>query len=113
MQALFSILKNYFFTSKRLVKFSGSFFINSMEDLSEVPLAGKLILVGSKSKAKWLKFLCPCGCGEVCALNLMKSYYPFWTVELNEDRTISVKPSVHSQKCGAHFWISKNRIHWC
>jgi hypothetical protein len=75
-------------------------------------VTGRLILVRSGAKLKWLKFICPCGCGEEQALNLMSSYRPFWRVELHQDHTITVFPSVHALKCGAHFWIRRNRIFW-
>lgn len=75
--------------------------------------AGQLVLVGAHKKFKWLKFRCPCGCGDVQALNLMKSHQPAWSLELHEDLSVSLFPSVHARKCGAHFWVQRNEIHWC
>jgi hypothetical protein len=69
--------------------------------------------VGTNEKKKWLRFVCPCGCGAVLALNLMRSQTPCWTVQEHEDGSISVQPSVDAQKCGAHFWVRRNRIDWC
>ena len=43
--------------------------------------AGKLVLIGPPEKAKWLRFKCPCGCGDVIALNLMTSHRPHWVGE--------------------------------
>ena len=74
---------------------------------------GILVLAGTVQKPKWLKFACPCGCGEILALNLMTSHSPHWKIEHHSDGTITVAPSVDATKCGAHFWIRRNRVEWC
>jgi len=70
-------------------------------------------VVGSGPSAKWVRFLCPCGCGSVLALNLMKSYLPRWTMMRDPKNRLTVHPSVHSTTCGAHFFIRSNRVEWC
>lgn len=74
--------------------------------------AGKLVLIGPAVKPKWLRFKCPCGCGDVIALNLMSSFKPHWKIELHHDGTLTVYPSVDSQNCGSHFWIRQSKIDW-
>lgn len=75
---------------------------------------GVLVLIGPRDNPKWLRFRCPCGCGEELALNLMRSHHPCWTATLHDlDGTMSVSPSVDSTSCGAHFWIRHNRVDWC
>lgn len=88
--------------------------------LADTPTAARddierkaLVLIGTPDRAKWLRFRCPCGCGEEMALSLMKSHHPRWTATLHDDDTMSVSPSVDSTTCGAHFWIRRNRIDWC
>lgn len=70
-------------------------------------------LIGESGAYKWAQMQCPCGCGEVLALNLMRSHRPRWEVHVFGKGLFSVNPSVDARKCGAHFWIRKNRIIWC
>ncbi len=97
----------------RAKRFRGVTFAEQKDNHTSALLASKLVLVGSQEKIKWLKFCCPCGCGEVHAINLMRNYEPFWVVDVHKDKMISVSPSIHAMKCGAHFWIRRNRVYWC
>lgn len=80
---------------------------------SQPPERRQLVLVGSAEKAKWVRFRCPCGCGEVIALNLMQSHYPRWTATRDATNRLTLSPSVHSTTCGAHFFVRANRVEWC
>ncbi|WP_420813195.1 DUF6527 family protein [Pararobbsia silviterrae] len=71
-----------------------------------------IALIGSADNLKWARFKCPCGCGEVLALNLMPSHSPRWTVSSAPDGAISIFPSVDATACGAHFWIRNGRLRW-
>lgn len=97
---------------RRRKSFAGVAVHASHEDPSVEIRAGKLVLVGMADRPKWLRFDCPCRCGEVLSLNLMGSYYPKWTVKANDDGTLDVSPSVDARACGSHFWIRGNRIDW-
>jgi len=112
MLALLRKIWKWIFPPKRLCSFWGTMFLDSSSNPVAFP-NGQLVLVGTQEKFKWLKFRCPCGCGDVQALNLMKSHQPVWSLELHEDLTVSLFPSVHAQKCGAHFWVRRSAIHWC
>jgi hypothetical protein len=72
-----------------------------------------LALVGTRGAYKWALLRCPCGCGEQIALNLMKAYQPVWEIQIAEPRLVSISPSVHATKCGAHFWLRENTVIWC
>ena len=80
---------------------------------STLPKPGQLLIVASGDKAKWVRMLCPCGCRELLALNLMGSHSPRWTTTRDVADRLTVHPSVHSTTCGAHFFIRSNRIEWC
>jgi len=75
---------------------------------------GNLVVVKNNNTPKWLKFKCPCGCGNEYALTLMKNHKPHWRILYNENDSLSVCPSVNisSLDCGAHFWIRDNRVLW-
>ena len=72
-----------------------------------------LAIVESGGKQKWALLRCPCGCNEELALNLMRSHRPVWQVAVNDAGLASLHPSVHSTKCGAHFWVKDGRVIWC
>jgi hypothetical protein len=101
------------FGPKKRSCFSGVEFLALSASADVALKTGKLVVLGEHQKYKWLQFICPCGCGEIQALNLMRSHYPLWTVEIHEDATLTVHPSVHAQRCGAHFWVRRNEIIWC
>lgn len=61
---------------------------------------------------KWAYFMCPCGCGQQLALNLMPSHRPVWRVSIRSDTDFSIFPSVDSTICGAHFWLRGGSITW-
>jgi hypothetical protein len=92
--------------------FTGVARVGPGEDPEREVKRRKLVLVGPAEKPKWLRFSCPCRCGAVIALNLMKSHSPCWTVEVHADGTLTLHPSVDATTCGSHFWIRRNRIHW-
>lgn len=97
---------------RRLDSFSGVVRIDSSADPAADLHAGRLVLIGPREKPKWLRFVCPCQCGDVIALNLMASHSPRWTVKDHEDGTITVTPSIDAGMCGSHFWIQRNRVVW-
>lgn len=79
---------------------------------SATSVANVVALVGTADNLKWARLLCPCGCGEVLALNLMDGHSPRWTVATSSEGTVSIHPSIDATKCGAHFWIRDGRITW-
>jgi hypothetical protein len=97
---------------RRRTSFEGVAVCASHEDPSTEIGARKLVLIGTSDSPKWLRFACPCRCGEVLSLNLMASHRPRWAVRAHVDGTISVSPSVDVRTCGSHFWIRGNQIYW-
>lgn len=108
----FRALWRWFRPPRRRHAFSGVVFVEQTNDYASEIRRHRLVLIGAPEKPKWLRFACPCSCGEELALNLMTSKRPCWTVQLHDDGTLTVHPSVDSTTCGAHFWIRKNRIQW-
>src|SRR2546425_7084985 len=112
LRVLAASLRKWLLPWTRARRFAGVIFAEQKDDHTVALRASKLVLVGNREKIKWLKFICPCGCGEVQAVNLMKVHKPYWTVDIHENESISVFPSIYARKCGAHFWIRRNRIDW-
>lgn len=58
--------------------------------------------------------LCPCGCGAVIELNLLRQASPCWSVRHHRDGSVSLMPSIwRSKGCRSHFFIRNSKIDWC
>lgn len=58
--------------------------------------------------------VCPCGCGDLIELNLLKAVRPCWHVKEHTKGLVSLTPSVRRMKgCRSHFWIRNGRTYWC
>src|SRR5579862_3701605 len=110
--AWLSQLWRWLFPPKRKNVFCSVAYVDSISQTDKPLRQGKLVVVGAKEHPKWLRFVCPCGCGEIVALNLMKSHSPRWTVALHDDSTLTVHPSIDSKTCRSHYWIRQNQVHW-
>lgn len=68
----------------------------------------QLILIGKK----WLRFKCPCGCGQQISINLMHSYSPKWTAVIKDEK-LSLDHSIRLEVgCKSHFSIIDNKVIW-
>src|SRR5947207_15952273 len=66
---------------------------------------GTMVVVGV-DVAQWCEFLCPCGCGEVVRLNLLRSRGPAWRLALNAAGLPTLRPSVIRRSgCRSHFLV--------
>jgi Family of unknown function (DUF6527) len=85
-----------------------------VEDLPDTLKPETLYVAGEEPYAWAAAMLCPCGCGDVIQLNLLKQARPCWTVRRHRDGTMSVIPSVWRTKgCRSHFFVRQSRIQWC
>lgn len=72
-----------------------------------------IIIVRKNNLMKWALMQCPCGCGEILTLSLMKSVNPFWDVKFDKLKRLSLSPSIHkSDGCCSHFYIKKGKVVW-
>lgn len=97
----------------RRTRFRGVARVDAVEDPAVHLDRGRLVVIHGGNKPKWLRFTCPCRCGQVLALNLMESHMPRWTLHWDERGRLTVSPSVDSLSCGAHFFIRANGVVWC
>jgi hypothetical protein len=84
-----------------------------VEEFPEQPSEATLYLAGEAPHLWAAALLCPCGCGDVIHLNLLKQERPSWSVRWHRDGTVTLVPSVWRTKgCGSHFIIRNSRIRW-
>lgn len=91
------------------------FEVQFVEDLPEHDsiTSGIIIIVGGKDWAKWVLFKCPCGCGDVLTLSLMKSYKPRWRLRVDKLNIVALSPSVWKKDgCKSHFYFRKSKVKW-
>jgi hypothetical protein len=86
-----------------------------VDSADEVPKAlprTGAVLVGTRTRPKWVVFDCPCGRGHRIMLNTDKGRAPCWTTTVKGALTIS--PSVDyaapAQRC--HYFIRNGRVKW-
>ena len=58
-------------------------FVEDLPDHDSIP-SGIIMIVCGKDWAKWILFKCPCGCGEVLTLCLMKNFRPRWKLKIDK-----------------------------
>jgi hypothetical protein len=74
----------------------------------------RVYLAGEGDNLWAAAMICPCGCGDVIELNLLKQARPCWSVQEHSDGTVTLAPSVWRQKgCRSHFLLRHGRIDWC
>jgi hypothetical protein len=90
--------------------------VRYVEDLgdAQTPHGDEVILVGNSKFRKWAVLRCPCGCGHVLNVNLMRTHRPHWTMQIHPDHTVTLLPSlwVKDSKCRSHFCLHRSRIVW-
>jgi hypothetical protein len=86
----------------------------STADVPERLPPGEAILIGDDAAWKWLVLGCPCCCGDVHWVNLMRDASPRWSAQMSTSALVSVRPSLAViTRCRSHFWIRDSRIEWC
>jgi hypothetical protein len=88
--------------------------VDSIQKVQEIR-CDEIVLVGHHNQLKWAILECPCGCGDIIHVDLMKSHHPHWIVIFEKHDKLSFYPSlwVDEHKCGSHFFISHSNVKWC
>ena len=72
-----------------------------------------IYILGSNKFPWQIAFLCPCNCGDLIQLNLLKEARPSWNFKVDKRKKITLKPSVWRKVgCKSHFLVQKGRIVW-
>lgn len=71
---------------------------------------GLLVLVIPDKRPKSVKFICPCGCGEIISVNLMPETGKAWSISYDRKLGLSLWPSVWlTSGCRSHFILRNNK----
>lgn len=85
-----------------------------VQDFPDNPEPWKIYLAGDPNNLWGAALICPCGCGDLVELNLLRQARPCWEANVHEDRTVTLEPSVWRTKgCGSHFFVRGGRVEWC
>jgi hypothetical protein len=71
-----------------------------------------IYIIGERPHYWMLCLKCPCGCGEIIRLNILKEAKPRWRFTIRW-RRITIYPSIwRSVSCRSHFHIRKGKVQW-
>ncbi len=85
-----------------------------VEELPDELTDDVLFVVGENEHWWFAAMRCPCDCGATLHMNLLPDARPRWKLNLHDDRTVTLHPSVWRTKdCRSHFFIRKGRVESC
>lgn len=94
---------------------SGLYVIQRVDEEPETLEKGIVYELG-ETRHEWaVVFVCPCGCDQRIALNLLhRSDRDIWTVQSDIRGRVTLHPSVWRQVgCRSHFIMRSGKINWC
>jgi hypothetical protein len=73
------------------------------------------ILYAIGERVPWsAALLCPCGCGSVIQLSLLKKDSPCWALVFRKRLVPTLIPSIQrTTGCCSHFFLREGRVIWC
>lgn len=87
--------------------------IEACEEAPEAPAARRVYLIGELDDPWAAAFLCPCDCGELIQLSLMRDDDPSWIACGAAGGRASLHPSIwRIRGCRSHFFIKDGRVVW-
>jgi hypothetical protein len=87
--------------------------IRHVGDRPDVLANGVLYIIGHGQHIWEAAMRCPKGCGHALSMNLLPAEHPCWTLEVHDDRTATLSPSIwRKHDCGCHFFLRRGRIEW-
>ncbi|MFZ5944212.1 MAG: DUF6527 family protein [Bacillota bacterium] len=84
----------------------------------EIP-SKTLVLTKKGTTFTWVRYKCPCGCGELISLSLSPVISPYWSIVTSQENSkkqkVTITPSVYMRntKCCSHYFITENKVIWC
>lgn len=95
------------------IQYNSITYLDSIADIQRLK-SNQIVLVRDGHRLKWAALKCPCGCGEIIQVPLMKSVSPHWDIRVEENNTITLSPSLwRAEGCKSHFFLRAGRVFWC
>ena len=70
-------------------------------------------IVGQKDYKKWAVMKCPCGCGDILNLSLMRNIEPNWHLNIDNLGRLTLSPSIwKTDGCRSHFYLRQSKVIW-
>ncbi len=86
--------------------------LESADDIPERLPRNGAVLVGPRTRPKWVAFDCPCRNGHRIMLNTDKARLPYWSITTEGPLTISPSVDYRNFKQRCHYFIRSGRITW-
>lgn len=84
-----------------------------VEDVPDILRSGRVYLVGAAGAPWSAALLCPCGCGEIVHLSLIKDDVPSWSSSISASGKVTLWPSINRVRgCRAHFFVRRGCVQW-
>jgi hypothetical protein len=86
--------------------------VDSADDIPQRLPRNGAVIVGPRTRPKWVAFDCPCRRGHRIMLNTDKARSPHWSTTVKGALTIS--PSIDYGQSGGrcHYFIRNGRVRW-
>ncbi|WP_368860638.1 DUF6527 family protein [Mesorhizobium sp. GbtcB19] len=82
-------------------------------DVPEKTRPRTVYLIGDDGPPWAAAFICPCGCGELVRLSLVRRDSPSWVASVGKGGRADLHPSVRRIRgCRSHYFIRDGRIVW-
>ena len=96
-----------------LLRPRGAYATETVKEFPDMLEADCVYLVGEESVPWFAALLCPCGCGALIRVSLLKDDRPRWRARRHFTGTVTLEPSIWRKRgCGSHFFVRRGQIVW-
>ena len=84
-------------------------------DWDETLPIGQVVAEEQDGRLHCVIYSCPCGCGDLQAINTQGSHLPkSWDGSFDDQNRLTLSPSVNrTSACLSHYFITNGVVQWC
>ena len=72
-----------------------------------------LVLLTDDGEPWSVAMMCPCGCGQLVELPLLREVRPRWSLQVDKKNRPTLHPSVWLHDgCRSHFFVRRGKVEW-
>jgi hypothetical protein len=86
--------------------------VDSADDIPRRLPRNGAVLVGPRTRPKWIAFDCPCRSGHRIMLSADKAHTPHWTTTVQGQLTINPSIDYRGSARRCHYIVRNGRVHW-